>query len=420
MWRCRYTAQRLAVTNVTHLHDPGGGAYGGDTFDGDESVVGASGSSEGDTQMSSKRKAAGASGRSETVTGSGTHETKGVEMKTKKSAAAKSTRGTEVEAGAPEGDGAPTNGGVYANRGTLLAAWLSLQPELSALVVEELEASPAETFKAFSAADKLLVRAKKPEVLARIAKQPADEVRPGLVEAFEAAIRAYQWVAIRPAGEEGGPKVDPELRARAEDLYERMYSVCAFTLEGNSKVEAALEALEGKKSYSGLIKGLFALAEIETEHAAILADQKFKHRASDPKDAVEVAEQVLAQVASSEAAPEQLRRAFTHMRRLYEEVAAVLYFFERRHRDAHFVPTLRAATRARRRAAAAGASNDAGKGDGKATKAGGTAGAGGTDKKAASAAASPPAVATNPSGTAAPSASSPPAVDADTPATATG
>jgi hypothetical protein len=290
--------------------------------------------------------------------------------------------------GAPE-SGAPV-GGLLASQGLLATAWVMLQPELSALPVEALLASPAEPFKAFAASEKLLSRVKKPELLARLAKLPSDEVQAGLVEAFEASIRAYQWVAIRPDGEEAGPKVDPELKERADTLYDRMYSVCAFTLEGNAAVEATLAGLTGKKSYAGLIKGLLALAEIETEYAEILADQKFKHRPSDPKDAVEVAEAVLAQVAGSEAAPEQLRRAFTHMRRLYEEVAAVLYFFERKHRDAHFVPTLRAATRARRRGTKAPSGEAAAKdGEGGDAGARGSAGRRKTPAAATSAASAP-------------------------------
>ena len=188
-----------------------------------------------------------------------------------------------------------------------------------------------------------------PEVRARFARLPREELDPKNLD----DLRDAAWAAWHAKGEldsavasAGESPLPPELAEQAQALREKMLRVARYWLEDDAAVIGMLATMGRRKGNSELPGDLSKLSKLYRERQATLqADLKF-YSAADADLADRLASQAaeLSGTRKTEAqqrGAEQVARAFALLSQIYDEVrAAGLYLFRREPNAAELFPAL--------------------------------------------------------------------------------
>jgi hypothetical protein len=233
------------------------------------------------------------------------------------------------------------------------AVFERLLPSYAAIPEDALRRVPRESMAIRVLVKALIARAEQPGLAVARAELPASQVSPRLVTELEDALDGYEH-ALRLPVEVRPPRVPPELRSRAEAHYDRMKAVCEFVLGEETEARPELDAVPHRGSYEGLIQGLEKLAELELAWASTLDDLTIRHQKDDAEVALELADALTAALAADSlrvAGPPLVRRAFTHLVHVYDELAAVVEFLSRKDPRRQRPPSLFSVGRTRKGAA---------------------------------------------------------------------
>lgn len=169
-----------------------------------------------------------------------------------------------------------------------------------------------------------------PQVQARFARLPKEELDMTAVTGLEAACFAtlYALAEARAAGAlETDVKVPAEIVAEAAAVETRMQTLCEYQFSDDPELKPELDRLRPGVGHRDLANDLLGYARIyDLRHAVVKADQKY-YRPGDAMRARELAGTIIQALSSAltpraRAAYDQYARAWTLLHRRYGEVRA--------------------------------------------------------------------------------------------------
>ena len=215
-------------------------------------------------------------------------------------------------------------------------ALVALAPELAKIKDSELVSVRIDVESAVLACKAVAKLVKSPQVYARFARLPGEELDrtalDGLEQACSAAMFAFE-AASTSGALESEAKIAEDISSEAAEVEGRMQMVCEYHLSDDREMKPLLDLLRPGTGHRDLAHDLNGYAKIyEARHAVVSADTKH-YRAGDAARAKELA--MLIQEALSDAMSHDAREAYSaHVRswtltfRRYEEVrAAGLWLF---------------------------------------------------------------------------------------------
>jgi hypothetical protein len=246
------------------------------------------------------------------------------------------------------------------------AALQKLEPRLRELPADRLVTPRADPKLAALAALAVADRLAQPEVRARFARLPKEELDPKHLD----DLRDAAWAAWHAKGQ-----LDAALNAPAETtlapaaveaglrLREGMLRVLRYWCEGDAGIEKQLAPMGRRKTNAELPKDLSKLAALYREKKQLIEADTKNYRATDADEADQIAGQA-AQAQGARRAEiegkgaELVNRAHTLLLNIYEEIRAAGLYLYRRENASELFPSLTSLSAPRgrpRKNAAAGA-----------------------------------------------------------------
>jgi hypothetical protein len=218
------------------------------------------------------------------------------------------------------------------------AAFTKLEPRLSALPAEQIATPNADIPTVVSRLLKIAAAAADPPERARFAELP--EFDSANVDDLESAAWALWHARVEYLAAAAGTTVatlPPDLVQEGTDTRSRMMHVLGYHFAKNAKVMLELDAIRQGAGYLDLAMDLSRLARLYHGHKATLNHDRSHYRAGDQRRALELSKRITTAIRAAEnpaaAWADKQARAWTLLRRIYEEVAAGGRFLHR-HTDA--------------------------------------------------------------------------------------
>ena len=253
------------------------------------------------------------------------------------------------------------SGAAALDSGNSSAALHRLEPRLFALDREKLVPPHADVKLAAMAALGVADRVAPPEVRARFARLPREELDPkhldDLRDAAWAAWHAKSQLDAAVAGA-SEPPLPGELVERAAALKERMLRVLRYWLEDDAGVTKQLAPLGRRKGSAELAADLLKLAGLYREKKSII-EADVKHYRTDDADQAEQLSAEAAKLSGARRAEAEARggelvsRAFSLLLQIYQEVRAAGLYLYRNENAAELFPALTGQVAPRKRKAPA-------------------------------------------------------------------
>ncbi len=273
------------------------------------------------------------------------------------------------------------------------SALLALTAELDALTESDFVTVKLDVEAATYAALGVAGFIADPEVHARFARLPKEEIDQARVDGFQAACFAtlYALGEARSAGALATEiKVPTDIAAEADEVEKRMQAVCEYLLGDDAEIKPELDRLRPGTGNRDVANDLLGYARIYELRSAVVKTDPKHYRAGDAAKARELAGKIIqalsaAMTPKARLAYDRYVRAWTWLNRCYDEVRpAGLWLYRKDPHGEQRFPSLFAAARPNvGRPRKAGAAAEAGREGGEAAEAPGTSGTSGTkDSKA--------------------------------------
>jgi hypothetical protein len=193
-----------------------------------------------------------------------------------------------------------------------------------------------------------------PEVHARFARLPKEELDLGCVDGLESACFAtlYALGEARAAGALATDiKVPPETAAEAAKVEGRMQAVCEYYLSDDEEIKPELDRLRPGTGNRDIANDLLGYARIYDLRAEVVKADSKNYRPDDAAKARELAGKIIQALSASmtpkaRVAYDRYVRAWTWLNQRYDEVrVAGLWLYRREARKEQRFPSLFAAAR---------------------------------------------------------------------------
>ena len=170
-----------------------------------------------------------------------------------------------------------------------------------------------------------------PAFRSRLLSLPKTEFDHSALDDLPVAAQAVLWAQTQLAEAEAGPqtgKLPSELVSQATALRQSMMEVCAYHFRYDARLQAQIDDIRAGQGYLDLAEDLRRLAALyRSEHKTLSADTRF-YKQADAEEALHLAQRIVSELrpVRSDAAREQVWRAFALLLKLYEEVARAARF----------------------------------------------------------------------------------------------